>query len=74
MPLADRLAMVRRFRAAVVARRRPGPHALTQEVGKPITQARNELRRLLPRIDFFLEQTEASIRDEHVFDADGIHE
>jgi acyl-CoA reductase-like NAD-dependent aldehyde dehydrogenase len=43
-------------------------------MGKPISQARNELNGLLPRIDFFLEQTEASIREEHVFDGGGMHE
>jgi acyl-CoA reductase-like NAD-dependent aldehyde dehydrogenase len=43
---------------------------LTQEVGKTITQSRNELAGLLPRLAFFLEQTEAATRDEQVF-ADG---
>jgi acyl-CoA reductase-like NAD-dependent aldehyde dehydrogenase len=47
---------------------------LTQEVGKPISQARNELNGLLPRIDFFADNAEAAIRDEHVFDAGGMHE
>ena len=47
---------------------------LTQEVGKPIGQSRNELNGLLPRIDFFLDQVEAAVRDEHVFDGAGMHE
>ena len=38
--LADRLAMIRRFRAAVVAERETLAATLTQEVGKPISQAR----------------------------------
>ena len=29
---------------------------------------------LLPRIDFFVEQVEAAVRDEHVFDGGGMHE
>ena len=74
VPIADKLAMIRRFRAAVVTERDTLAVTLTQEVGKPITQARNELDGLLPRLDFFLEQTEAAIRDEHVFDGGGIHE
>ena len=74
VPIADKLAMIKRFRAAVVAERDTLAVTLTQEVGKPITQARNELDGLLPRLDFFLEQTEAAIRDEHVFDGGGMHE
>jgi acyl-CoA reductase-like NAD-dependent aldehyde dehydrogenase len=72
--LAEKLAIVQRFRAGVVAELDALAATLTMEMGKPITQARNELNGLLPRIDFFLEQTEASIRDEHVFDGGGMHE
>jgi len=73
-PLAEKLAMVQRFRAGVVAELDALAHTLTLEMGKPIALARNELNGLLPRIDFFLEQTAASIRDEHVFDGGGMHE
>jgi acyl-CoA reductase-like NAD-dependent aldehyde dehydrogenase len=74
VPLAEKLAMVQRFRASVVAELDALAHTLTLEMGKPISQARNELNGLLPRIDFFVEQTAASIRDEHVFDGGGMHE
>ena len=74
VPLAEKLAIVQRFRAGVVAELDALATTLTLEMGKPISQARNELNGLLPRIDFFLEQTEASIRDEHVFDGGGMHE
>ncbi|MBX3641635.1 MAG: aldehyde dehydrogenase family protein [Rubrivivax sp.] len=74
VPLAEKLAMLRRFRAGVVSELDALATTLTQEVGKPIGQARNELNGLLPRIDFFLEQTEHTIRDEHVFDGGGMHE
>jgi acyl-CoA reductase-like NAD-dependent aldehyde dehydrogenase len=74
VPLAEKLAVVQRFRAGVVAELDALAHTLTLEMGKPITQARNELNGLLPRIDFFLEQTEPSVRDEHVFDGAGMHE
>ncbi len=47
---------------------------LTLEVGKPISQSRNELNGLLPRIDFFIAQTEAAIADEAVFDEGGMRE
>ena len=45
----------RRFRERIVAMHETLARMLTSEVGKPITQSRNELNGLLPRIDFFLE-------------------
>jgi hypothetical protein len=63
-----------RFRAALLAELELLAATLTEEVGKPITQSRNELNGLLPRIDFFLEQAESAVRDEHVFDGGGMHE
>jgi acyl-CoA reductase-like NAD-dependent aldehyde dehydrogenase len=74
MPLRDRLATIARFRAAVVAELDALATTLTREVGKPITQSRNELNGLLPRIDFFLAQTEGAIADEQVFDEGGMRE
>ena len=74
VPMAERLAMIQRFRAALVDELELLASTLTQEMGKPIAQARNELNGLLPRIDFFLEQAEHSVRDEHVFDGGGMHE
>jgi acyl-CoA reductase-like NAD-dependent aldehyde dehydrogenase len=73
-PITERLAAIARFRAALVAEHDRLAVTLTQEVGKPITQSRNELNGLLPRIDFFLEQAEGALRDEHVFDGGGVHE
>ena len=74
VPMAQRLAVVQRFRAAVVAQTESLATTLTQEMGKPISQSRNELAGLLPRLDFFLEQAEGAVRDEHVFDGGGMHE
>jgi len=73
-PTAERLACIQRFRALLLAEVDTLAATLTQEVGKPIAQAKNELNGLLPRIDFFLEQTEAAIRDEPVFDSGGMQE
>ncbi len=73
-PMAERAACIQRFRAAIVAELDTLAAALTAEVGKPISQSRNELNGLLPRIDFFLEQFEVAVRDEHVFDGGGVHE
>ena len=68
------MAAIHRFRDAVVQEMDTLAATLTSEMGKPIQQARNELTGLLPRIDFFLEQAEAALEDEHVFDGSGMHE
>jgi acyl-CoA reductase-like NAD-dependent aldehyde dehydrogenase len=73
-PLRERLATIERFRAALVAELETLAATLTSEVGKPITQSRNELNGLLPRIDFFLAQTGSAIEDEPVFDEGGMRE
>ena len=73
-PMAECLATVARFRAAVVAELETLAATMTAETGKPIALSRNELNGLLPRLDFFLEQAEAAVRDEHVFDGGGMHE
>jgi acyl-CoA reductase-like NAD-dependent aldehyde dehydrogenase len=67
-PLAERAAIVQRFRASVVAELDTLAATLTSEVGKPIAQARNELNGLLPRLDFFLAQAAAAVQEEAVFD------
>jgi acyl-CoA reductase-like NAD-dependent aldehyde dehydrogenase len=74
LPMADRLACIARFRATVVAQLDALAATMTAETGKPITLSRNELNGLLPRLDFFLEQAERAVRDEHVFDGGGMHE
>ncbi len=73
-PFADRLAIIARYRAGLVADHELLAKTLTEEVGKPISQSRNELNGLLGRIDFFLEQAEKAVRDEHVFSDGGMHE
>ena len=65
--LRDRLAIVARFRAAIVAHTEELAQTLTGETGKPITQARNELKGLLPRLDYFLNETRSALRTETVF-------
>ena len=73
-PIVERLAIIQRFRAGLVAELDILATTLTGEVGKPISQSRAEINGLLPRIDFFLEQAEGAVRDEHVFDGGGMHE
>jgi len=71
-PLDQRLAALARFRGLVVAQTEALARVLTDEVGKPIAQSRNELRGLLPRLDFFLTETAATLRSRKVHsEADG---
>ncbi len=71
-PLDQRLAVIARFRGLVVGETDALARTLTSEVGKPISQSRNELRGLLPRLDFFLSETAATLRPRKVFsEADG---
>jgi len=71
-PIKKRLAAIRKFRELLIERQPELARTLTQEVGKPIRQSRNELNGLTGRIDFFLAETERALRDEKVFaDPDG---
>jgi acyl-CoA reductase-like NAD-dependent aldehyde dehydrogenase len=65
-PLRSRLAALAAFREQTVGKRETLARTLTQEVGKPIRQSRNELNGLLARLDFFLAETARALRDEKV--------
>ena len=67
-PLAKRLEAIGRFRAAIVEHTEELARTLTIEMGKPISQSRNELKGLLPRLDFFLKETPRALRRETVLD------
>src|SRR5205085_2389161 len=72
--LRRKLDAIARFRELVVAEAEALAQVLTSEVGKPIAQARNELRGVLPRIDFFLAQTAKTLKARNVSDDAGMHE
>ena len=74
LPLVERKACIQRFRALLVAQTESLATTLTSEVGKPISQSRNELGGLLPRIDFFLDQVESSTATQTVYDRGGMTE
>jgi acyl-CoA reductase-like NAD-dependent aldehyde dehydrogenase len=73
-PLAQRIKVMQRFRAALEAQVDTLAATLTKEVGKPIRQARNEINGLLARIDFFNAQVEAALAPQQVFDEGGTRE
>ena len=66
-PLAERKAIVARFRERVAVELETLARTLTSEVGKPIAQSRNELNGFLGRIDFFLAEVEASTGGAEVY-------
>lgn len=73
-PFATRREAIVRFRAGLVAELEALARTLTQEVGKPIAQSRNELNGFLGRIDFFLAEAEGCLAEEGVFDEAGMRE
>lgn len=74
LPLEERIACIGRFREGVVRDLEQLAVKMTHETGKPIRMSRNELNGLLPRIDFFLQETAAAIAPETVYDEGGLRE
>ena len=72
--LKSRLEMVARFRERVVAETERLAQVLTLEVGKPIRQSRNELKGLLPRLDFFMEHAPSVLAARKVHQEQGLEE
>lgn len=70
-PLEQRCATIARFRDAIAREREELARLLTREVGKPISQSRNELGALAQRLDFFLEATPRVLAPEEVYQEPG---
>ena len=66
-PIKKRIDAIRAFRDQVTTRHEELAQTLTQEVGKPIRQSRNELGGLLGRIDFFIAEASRVLREEKVY-------
>ncbi len=66
-PIATRIDTILKFRALLEQDKEALAKILTEEVGKPISQSRNEINGTLLRIDFFISQTAAVLKDEIVF-------
>jgi acyl-CoA reductase-like NAD-dependent aldehyde dehydrogenase len=67
-PLEQRLTAIRGFRDRVQERKSQLALILTREMGKPVSQAVNELNALRGRIDFFLEHTAGVLGRERVYE------
>jgi acyl-CoA reductase-like NAD-dependent aldehyde dehydrogenase len=73
-PATERIDIMTRFREQVRARHEELAKILTSEVGKPIAQSRNELKGVLDRIDFFINNAAKALKDEVVFADRGLEE
>jgi len=73
-PLEQRKRCIEGFRAGVVRDLEQLARVMSEETGKPIRMSRNELHGLLPRIDFFLGETERAIAAETVHEEAGLRE
>ncbi len=73
-PLAERMGAIERFRASLEASVDTLARTLTTEMGKPIGQARGEVRGTLGRINFFLGCAEAVLADRVVHEEEGLRE
>jgi acyl-CoA reductase-like NAD-dependent aldehyde dehydrogenase len=72
--LAERLDIMTRFGELVVERRDSLAAVLSGETAKPITQARNELAGVVPRVQFFVDETARVLATETVRDEVGTTE
>ncbi len=66
LPLDVRLDIMRGFLRILQERTEELAALLTSEMGKPITQARNELKGMPERVTFFIDNTATAIADEVV--------
>jgi len=73
-PLSDRCQIVARFRDILAAQTESLARTLTAEVGKPIAQARAEIRATGDRLDFFLDCAAAVLATETVWSEPGLEE
>lgn len=65
--LSARLGVLKAFRDRVEKNLEEAALTLTRDVGKPISQSRNELKGLLARLDFFLAETEKTLATRRVY-------
>jgi len=66
-PIRKRIDAIRAFRERVVAKQELLARTLTEELGKPIRQSKNELTGLTKRLDFFIDEAARVLHDEKVF-------
>lgn len=73
-PLTDRLACIQRFHDLLDSEKDVITLSLTQEMGKPLQQAKNEVNGARTRIKFFLDQSEKWLSPEWMVQEGGTRE
>ncbi|HET7747673.1 MAG TPA: aldehyde dehydrogenase family protein [Vicinamibacteria bacterium] len=73
-PLGERKVMLARFGQLTQDRTEELARTLTTETGKPIAQARNELKGLQARLDFFLANADRALAEEVVHEGGSMRE
>lgn len=73
-PLAQRISIIRKFSGLLAEEIETLAHVLTDEVGKPLQQARNEVNGARNRIQWLTENAEKYLADEVMTLADGLEE
>lgn len=73
-PLTERLAIINRFYELLGTEIEPLALSLTQEMGKPLQQARNEINGARARIKFFLDHSEKWLSPEWITPEGGTRE
>ncbi len=73
-PPETRIAALKRFSDLLETNKEKLAKTLTQEVGKPIREARNEIAGAIARVSFFLQSSQKWLSSEQVNEASGTHE
>ncbi len=73
-PLKERIKILKRFSVLLETEAESLASVLTSEVGKPLTQSRNELNGARARIDWLTSHAEQYLRDEVMSESKGMRE
>lgn len=74
IPIAERISIVGKFYGLLKDELEQLAKILTDEMGKPLKQAQNEIKGTLNRINFFLENSEKWLSEELIVKEDGLEE
>ena len=66
VPIAERIAVIRKFHELLEVNKVALAHTLTSEMGKPLQQSYNELEGARNRINYFLENSEKYLAEEWI--------
>ncbi|OQW50741.1 MAG: aldehyde dehydrogenase [Proteobacteria bacterium SG_bin7] len=66
VPFEKKKKAVEKFKKLLIKNRERLAQTLTAEVGKPISQSRNEINGTIPRLDFFLKNTKGVLKETRI--------